>query len=215
MCSITSSKLLYVVVLVVVLTSMTPKMLAFTAAPHITSSFMRSMRMRPSLLTKPSSMLFAPSPLLTTACFSSSSSTPPPPSSPPSIFLSHSEQELFDTLLNVVRHGEAQTTTLRVAGGWVRDKLLSEKARQRREARKNDNVDEEKVVKVDGSDNNVNVPFTADGKFSIAGSFDMPLTRLTQKRKPPPPTDDGTQDNDKQPVDIDIALSNMLGREFA
>jgi len=48
----------------------------------------------------------------------------------PSIHLSSSERELFDTLLNVVRQGDGETTTLRVAGGWVRDKLLSEKARQ-------------------------------------------------------------------------------------
>ncbi len=38
--------------------------------------------------------------------------------------LTEEENELFDTLLKIVRKNNL-TVTLRVAGGWVRDKLLN------------------------------------------------------------------------------------------
>ena len=40
------------------------------------------------------------------------------------IRLTEQEQRLFETLLDVVRDNKELNTTLRVAGGWVRDKLL-------------------------------------------------------------------------------------------
>jgi tRNA nucleotidyltransferase (CCA-adding enzyme) len=41
----------------------------------------------------------------------------------PKLRLTEAEQQLFTLLLNVVKE-EKLDTTLRVAGGWVRDKLL-------------------------------------------------------------------------------------------
>jgi len=43
--------------------------------------------------------------------------------SPPQIELTSDEKRLFEVLLDIVHENEL-TTTLRVAGGWVRDKLL-------------------------------------------------------------------------------------------
>lgn len=63
-------------------------------------------------------------------CFSRSASVRPTMStSPPSIHvkdridLTAKEKQIFDRLLQVVRHFNLQTQ-LRVAGGWVRDKVL-------------------------------------------------------------------------------------------
>ncbi|KAJ4460068.1 putative CCA tRNA nucleotidyltransferase [Paratrimastix pyriformis] len=42
---------------------------------------------------------------------------------PPAISLIQQERELFDVLLRTIKEGNL-TTTLRVAGGWVRDKIL-------------------------------------------------------------------------------------------
>jgi hypothetical protein len=42
----------------------------------------------------------------------------------PTIFVSRQEQELFDILLSVVRDLNLNTT-IRIAGGWVRDHVLS------------------------------------------------------------------------------------------
>ncbi|XP_059631938.1 CCA tRNA nucleotidyltransferase, mitochondrial [Cornus florida] len=57
------------------------------------------------------------------------STSPPPPSPPPlvqvkeRIDLTDKEKQIFDRLVEVLRHFSLQTQ-LRVAGGWVRDKLL-------------------------------------------------------------------------------------------
>lgn len=95
--------------------------------------------------------------------------------------LSEEEQELFDLLREVVKETELKST-LRVAGGWVRDKLLatSEYQRGRNEAK-------------------------------------YETIRLTSKfHRPVPHTGYNTRfTDDHHPVDIDIALDNMLGREFA
>jgi len=45
----------------------------------------------------------------------------------PKLSLSKEEEELFDLFLSVVNDGQLQTT-VRVAGGWVRDKLLQQEA---------------------------------------------------------------------------------------
>lgn len=115
----------------------------------------------------------------------------------PNINLTSEEQELFNTLTEVI-HESGITSTLRVAGGWVRDKLLATEEFQR-------------------------------GKFPIgeAGEVD----RLTSKFKGPSSGRQGGKligvndikkdtmntlvDPNDIPVDIDIALDDMLGREFA
>jgi tRNA nucleotidyltransferase/poly(A) polymerase len=100
----------------------------------------------------------------------------------PYITLTPEEQDLF-RLLRKARKETELTTTLRVAGGWVRDKLLATREfAQQREDRPG---------------------------------------RLTSKYKGSPQASMGRQgvktlsNEDFQPVDIDIALDDMLGREFA
>ena len=110
-----------------------------------------------------------------------------------SIQLTDDERDLFQ-LLRKVHEETKMTTTLRVAGGWVRDKLL------------------------------------ATPEFQIFHHYKYAGQRLTSKFKPsasaalrsqeqPSMGRQGTkvllQDEDQGPVDIDIALDTMLGREFA
>ena len=100
----------------------------------------------------------------------------------PSIEVTDEESDLF-ALLSHVREECDISSTLRVAGGWVRDKLLAMPEFQR---------------------------------------HDQKGGRLTSKfRKPSPQASMGRQgikvmqEEEHQPVDIDIALDDMLGREFA
>ena len=120
--------------------------------------------------------------------FSSSSSIPPstdPSYKPkrsygPYISLTPEERDLF-RLLRRAREETGLTTTLRVAGGWVRDKLL------------------------------------ATPEF--ARTMNNQSERLTSKFKQASMGRQGTKvlknTDDHQPVDIDIGLDDMLGREFA
>lgn len=105
-----------------------------------------------------------------------------------SIELTDEERALFG-LLRKVHEDTQMTTTLRVAGGWVRDKLL------------------------------------ATPEFQIFHHFQNPGMRLTSKFKGAASSQDqpsmgrkGTKllkQDESGPVDIDIALDTMLGREFA
>lgn len=105
----------------------------------------------------------------------------------PSIRLTDEEKHLFN-LLRHVREKTNLNTTLRVAGGWVRDKLLATPEFQ-----------------------------TYHKVFDIGGN------RLTSKFQKPAPSlgRQGTKvlvssdESSNSPVDIDIALDDMLGREFA
>ena len=98
----------------------------------------------------------------------------------PAIHLTEDEGDLFELLTEVTDEREI-SSTLRVAGGWVRDKLLSTPAFQ----------------------------------HSQKGE------RLTSKFHKPQQASMGrqgtkiVQEEEHQPVDIDIALDDMLGREFA
>eukprot|EP00547_Thalassionema_nitzschioides_P001569 CAMPEP_0194209746 /NCGR_PEP_ID=MMETSP0156-20130528/7760_1 /TAXON_ID=33649 /ORGANISM="Thalassionema nitzschioides, Strain L26-B" /LENGTH=662 /DNA_ID=CAMNT_0038936961 /DNA_START=341 /DNA_END=2329 /DNA_ORIENTATION=+ len=96
--------------------------------------------------------------------------------------LTEEEQELFDLLREVVIETKLKST-LRVAGGWVRDKLLgtSEYQRGRKE--------------------------TKYGTIRLTSKF--------HKAIPHTGYNTGFDENEHHPVDIDIALDNMLGREFA
>jgi len=100
----------------------------------------------------------------------------------PFLNLTTDERNLF-RLLREARENTELTTTLRVAGGWVRDKLL------------------------------------ATPEFSQPSSHQQHVTgRLTSKFKAPSLGRQGTKilsGNVAAPVDIDIALDDMLGREFA
>jgi tRNA nucleotidyltransferase/poly(A) polymerase len=116
-----------------------------------------------------------------------SSSTIPAGSQPkrgygPYITLTPEEQDLF-RLLRQARKETELTTTLRVAGGWVRDKLLAtrEFAQQHEEK-----------------------PGRLTSKYK--GSVQASMGRQGVKT---------LSNDDCQPVDIDIALDDMLGREFA
>lgn len=111
------------------------------------------------------------------------------------INLTEEEEELFNILLEVMHESEI-TSTLRVAGGWVRDKLLATEEFRRGNAR--------------GSND----------------PSDRAVDRLTSKFKGPSSGRQGTKvigadssrtliDPHDVPVDIDIALDDMLGREFA
>lgn len=104
----------------------------------------------------------------------------------PSIHLTDEERNLF-ALLRHVREDTHLGTTLRVAGGWVRDKLLATREFQ-----------------------------------AYHTVFDVGGRRLTSKFRKSAPSlgRQGTKvlvnkDGDHRPVDIDIALDDMLGREFA
>ena len=124
-----------------------------------------------------------------TSSFSSSSTTPPSGIESekyepkrgygPYIELTPEERELF-LLLRRARQETELSTTLRVAGGWVRDKLLATPEFTR----------------------------TQNGEG-----------RLTSKYKQTSMGRQGTKvltsQEGQKPVDIDIALDDMLGREFA
>ena len=111
-----------------------------------------------------------------------------------SIHLTPEERELFSVLRQVMR--DDGTTTLRVAGGWVRDKLLA--------------TDE----------------FQTYHKVFAVGGGGIDTKRLTSKYRKAAGNRLGRQQQgsrvlltqsecDPEPVDIDIALDDMLGREFA
>mmetsp|Transcript_589 Transcript_589/g.928 ORF Transcript_589/g.928 Transcript_589/m.928 type:complete len:1025 (-) Transcript_589:6917-9991(-) len=131
------------------------------------------------------------------------------------IDLTPEEQELFDLLAQVIKETDV-SSTLRVAGGWVRDKLLATEEFQRR-----------------GSGNYINDSMMKDGGKS--SSTTGLVERLTSKYRGPSIGRQGTKliglpkqngstsspggltllDPKDLPVDIDIALDDMLGREFA
>jgi len=105
--------------------------------------------------------------------------------------LSREEEELFDLLREVVQESKLKST-LRVAGGWVRDKLLATDEFQR-----NKDLVGHKTIRL-----------TSKSKSHILSTS----ARYQQKGSKIPAR--GIQD-EHQPVDIDIALDDMLGREFA
>uniref|UniRef100_A0A7N0V1V7 Poly A polymerase head domain-containing protein n=1 Tax=Kalanchoe fedtschenkoi TaxID=63787 RepID=A0A7N0V1V7_KALFE len=83
------------------------------------------LRQRRSLVAVPSRTLNTRRPLLLRLLRASAmaASPPPPVDVKDRIELNDKEHRIFDRLLQVVRHYNLQTQ-LRVAGGWVRDKLL-------------------------------------------------------------------------------------------
>ncbi|KAL3945329.1 MAG: hypothetical protein SGBAC_000605 [Bacillariaceae sp.] len=97
----------------------------------------------------------------------------------PYIELTDEERQLFQ-LLRRARKGTDLSTTLRVAGGWVRDKLLATPEFTRTQ--------------------------TGEGRLTskyVATSMGRQGTKVL------------ASEQGQKPVDIDIALDDMLGREFA
>ena len=104
------------------------------------------------------------------------------------IELTEDEAKLFELLRKVTSETKLGST-LRVAGGWVRDKLLATPEFQRHH---HSPPEKHKVARM-------------ASKFhkSSQGSMGRQGTKLV------------IEDDSHQPVDIDIALDDMLGREFA
>lgn len=115
----------------------------------------------------------------------------------PQIELTEEERELFALLKKVVNETNLKTT-LRVAGGWVRDKLLATKEFRKRFQGTSAGGDQGYLSSTSSS--NLNGASKARKGVGIIGSKSL--------------ADDGDM-RCQQPVDIDIALDNMLGREFA
>ena len=103
-----------------------------------------------------------------------------------SIALTEEEHDLF-ALLRRVRKDTHLDTTLRVAGGWVRDKLLATPEFQAYHT----------VFEVGTKQRRLT------SKFKTAASMGRQGTKVLSTNEA------------SQPVDIDIALDDMLGREFA
>lgn len=118
-----------------------------------------------------------------------------------SIVLTPEEQELF-RLLQAVKRDTGLTTTLRVAGGWVRDKLLA--------------TDEFKAYQtVFGSSKSIDKQKQQHQRLTT--KFQRPAASLGRQGTKVllANTSNITDQQQQQPVDIDIALDDMLGRQFA
>lgn len=116
------------------------------------------------------------------------------------IQLTKGEQELFNLLTEVIHESEI-TSTLRVAGGWVRDKLLA--------------TEEFKRGRNNSQDGSVD-RLTSKFKGPSSGRQGSKLIGITSSKNPTSPSSPPTLvDANDTPVDIDIALDDMLGREFA
>jgi len=118
----------------------------------------------------------------------------------PTIKLTQEEKELFQ-LLRTVNTSTSETSTLRVAGGWVRDKLLAEDEFQRPHSeieRLTSKYKEPSMGRQGGKIIGVN------NKGDARGAGANGIMRYQSLIDP-----------DSTPVDIDVALDDMLGREFA
>lgn len=118
---------------------------------------------------------------------------------PPSIVLSKEEEDLFE-LLTLVTASCASTTTLRVAGGWVRDKLLATKPF----ARSSEKGSSDSVVRL-------------TSKWAPGSKGRMGTSIISSSTKPNTSeiNTNSLVNEQIQPLDIDIALDDMVGREFA
>jgi len=116
---------------------------------------------------------------------------------PPTIILSKEEEDLFE-LLTLVTASFASTTTLRVAGGWVRDKLLATEPF----ARKSEEGSGKGVVRL-------------TSKWAPGSKGRMGTSIIASKVNANGINTNSLVNDQIQPLDIDIALDDMLGREFA
>lgn len=120
--------------------------------------------------------------------------------SPIQIDLTDEERELFD-LLRTVTNETGMKSTLRVAGGWVRDKILESKEFSKDRAAH--------------GERDVPVTNCANGAIEEDASA---VNGNDAANDEPASTNDDDPDTSLSvtvPVDIDIALDDKLGREFA
>ena len=128
------------------------------------------------------------------------------------INLTHEESDLFNLLAQVVRESPDMSSTLRVAGGWVRDKLLATNEFRR----------EFQDVGPYSADSD------ASGRNGDAGEVVRLTSKFLSKSRGLSMGRQGTKIigakngalgisllSESAPVDIDIAIDDMLGREFA
>lgn len=134
------------------------------------------------------------------------------------ISLTPEERDLFQ-LLRQARGDTQLATTLRVAGGWVRDKLLATPEFQKANNSNNNNNNYRKAHK------------RLTSKFQKSSSMGRQGTKVILDSSKKATTGDSgatgggglleetaavlEDENLCRPVDIDIALDDMLGREFA
>lgn len=114
---------------------------------------------------------------------------------PIQIYLTQEEEELFDLLRTVTRQC-GMKSTLRVAGGWVRDKILESKEFKRDNYFFQTTVESRETEAVMKNTPKFMVDDTALAVNSSSSPSDKSLSVTV-------------------PVDIDIALDDKLGREFA
>lgn len=116
----------------------------------------------------------------------------------PKIEFSNEEKELFSLLREVIQESGI-SSTLRVAGGWVRDKLLASEEFQRstRNGKPND---------IDRLTSKFKGPSSGRKGSKVIG-FTPSLYHNSSPLS--------LVDTKDIPVDIDIAIDDMLGREFA
>uniref|UniRef100_A0A7S4J078 Poly A polymerase head domain-containing protein n=1 Tax=Odontella aurita TaxID=265563 RepID=A0A7S4J078_9STRA len=162
------------------------------------------------------------------------------------IDLSDEERELFKLLTQVVQETHL-TSNLRVAGGWVRDKLLAtDEFRRARLLEGEEDLDDHHLERLTSKfkmkhEGGLGAPGRQQpsagrqgtklvGRESKKKASDIPegvIPKVDLRDngaaatllKPPPNADsDGDDDEaflESHPVDIDVALDDMLGREFA
>eukprot|EP00578_Thalassiosira_sp_NH16_P023731 CAMPEP_0181085772 /NCGR_PEP_ID=MMETSP1071-20121207/5401_1 /TAXON_ID=35127 /ORGANISM="Thalassiosira sp., Strain NH16" /LENGTH=764 /DNA_ID=CAMNT_0023167583 /DNA_START=122 /DNA_END=2416 /DNA_ORIENTATION=+ len=123
------------------------------------------------------------------------------------IDLTDEEEDLFD-LLRTVTADSGMKSTLRVAGGWVRDKILASEEFQR------DNADND-VDSVDGcgeEGGGTRKKKRPTKRKAKSREEDLELTRRAIMGSS---SSSSSLLSVTEPVDIDIALDDKLGREFA
>lgn len=148
----------------------------------------------------------------------------------PYINLSPEERELF-CLLRKAKDDGKLSTTLRVAGGWVRDKLLATPEFTR--GRYDDDFDARKEARMHRSGvagtpqrltSKYKKPVSSSTKLDTAPSAGRQGSKVIvggKRKKFGGKSDPARHHNSmlrfqqQAPVDIDIALDDMLGREFA
>jgi len=118
----------------------------------------------------------------------------------PSIHLTADEKQLFELLKHVHEETGLQTV-LRVAGGWVRDKLLATPGFHNPAIYHNYNTNSNNDQQQETKPRRLTEKFR---KPAGAASMGRLGTKVLVNNK-----------HDDAPVDIDIALDDMLGREFA
>lgn len=134
----------------------------------------------------------------------------------PHIPLTKEEEDLF-SLLTLVSESDSGKTTLRVAGGWVRDKLLSTLEFQRPSMNGESGMrltskwaapsKGRKGTSIIGSATTATSTTTSTTATTTAGSGSYEYNNSNNNNL--------LVANHVQPLDIDIALDDMLGREFA